>query len=99
MLADHFEFHFGNLMALKGKIKILDKYMMYWGIEGSRNSYSMTGKKIPSYRKYFIQQIKLIIKNFNFLKWPIPILYLSFWLINGWIKRRAFPNKYTINFN
>ncbi len=99
MLADHFEFHFGNLMALKGKIKIVDKYMMYWGIEGSRDSYSMTGKKIPSYKKYFIQQIKLIINNFNFLKWPIPILYLSFWLVNGWFKRRVFPNKYTINFN
>lgn len=99
MLADHFEFHFGNLMALKGKIKIVDKYMMYWGIEGSRVSYSMTGKKIPSYRKYFIKQIKLIINNFNFLKWPILILYLSFWLVNGWFKRRVFPNKYTINFN
>ena len=62
ILADHFEFHFGNLMALKGKIKILDKYMMNWGIEGSRSSYSVNGK-IPGYSKYYIKQLELIMKN------------------------------------
>ena len=98
ILADHFEFHFGNLMALKGKIKILDKYMMNWGVEGSRNSYSMNGK-IPSYRKYYIKQVKLITKNFNFLKWPLPIAYLSFWMVKLWIKRRVFPQKFNIKFN
>ena len=98
ILADCFEFHFGNLIALKGKIKVVDKYMMNWGIEGSRNSYSMTGK-IVSFRSYFANQLKLIIKNFSFLQWPLPILFLSAWLINGWIKRRIFPNKYKVDFN
>jgi glycosyltransferase involved in cell wall biosynthesis len=97
MLADHFELHFGNVMALKGKIKILDKYMMCWGIEGSRVSYSMTAKVI-SYRKYFIKQTKLIIKNFSFLQWPLPIIFLSTWAINGWIQRRVFPQKFNLKF-
>lgn len=98
ILADHFEFHFGNLMALKGKIKILDKYMMNWGIEGSRSSYSVNGK-IPGYRKYYIKQLEIIMKNFNFLKWPLPILYLSFWMVKLWIKRRIFPQLFNIKFN
>ncbi|MBC8444460.1 glycosyltransferase, partial [Candidatus Woesearchaeota archaeon] len=46
ILADMFTLHFGNLMSLKGKIKIVDKYMMAWGVNGSRDSYSMTGKII-----------------------------------------------------
>ena len=98
ILADHFEFHFGNVIALKGKIKILDKYMMNWGIEGSRSSYSVK-VKIPGYRKYYTNQLKLIIKNFNFLKWPLPIAYLSFWMVKLWIKRRIFPQKFNIRFD
>ena len=98
ILADHFEFHFGNVIALKGKIKILDKYMMNWGIEGARSSYSVKGK-IPGYRKYYTNQLKLIIKNFNFLKWPLPIAYLSFWMVKLWIKRRIFPQKFNIKFD
>lgn len=98
ILADMFTLHFGNLMSLKGKIKVVDKYIMSWGINGSRDSYSMTGK-IISYRQYYISQIKLILQNFNFLKWPLPIIFISVWLINGWIKRRVFPHKFNINFN
>lgn len=98
ILADMFTLHFGNLMSLKGKIKIVDKYMMAWGVNGSRDSYSMTGK-IISYRGYYISQMKLIVKSFNFLKWPLPIIFLSAWLINGWIKRRLYPYKFNINFN
>ena len=98
ILADMFTLHFGNLMSLKGKIKVVDKYIMTWGIVGSRDSYSMTGK-IISYRLYYISQIKLILKSFNFLKWPLPIILLSAWLINGWIKRRVSPHKFNINFN
>ena len=71
---------------------------MAWSINGSRDSYSMTGK-IISYRQYYISQIKLILTNFNFLKWPLPIIFLSAWLINGWIKRRVSPDKFNINFN
>ena len=98
ILADHFEFHFGNLMALKGKIKILDKYMMSWCIEGTRSSYSIEGK-IPGFRKYYIKQLELIMKNFNFFKWPLPILYLSFWMVKSWTKRRIFPKMFDIKFN
>tara|TARA_X000000950_G_scaffold288532_1_gene405787 strand:+ start:5429 stop:6277 length:849 start_codon:yes stop_codon:yes gene_type:complete len=98
ILADCFEFHFGNLIALKGKIKVVDKYMMNWGIDGSRSSYSMTSKMV-SFRSYYVNQLKLIINNFSFLKWPIPIIVLSAWVINGWIKRRVFPEKFKIDFN
>ena len=97
ILADMFTLHFGNLITLKGKVKIIDKYMMSWGISGSRKSYSMTGKTI-SYRKYYTSQLRLIFSNFNFLKWPLPILFLSAWLINGWIKRRLSPDKFNIDF-
>jgi glycosyltransferase involved in cell wall biosynthesis len=97
ILADFFTLHFGNLMALQGKIKIFEGYMMSWGIDGLRKSYSLSGK-IISYRKYFITQLKLIIKNFNFLHWFLPIIFLLAWMINGWIKRRLFPEKFSINF-
>jgi len=98
ILADMFTIHFGNVMALRGKIKILDKYLMCWGIDGSRKSYSMTGK-IISYRTYFVSQVKLIINNFSLFHWPLPIIYLFAWMINGWVKRRIFPKKFNINFN
>ena len=98
ILVDNFELHFGNVMALSGKIKILDKYMMNWGIDGSRKSYSINGK-IISYRKYYLHQIKLITKNFSFFHWPLPIIYLTFWAVNGWFKRRVFPNKFNLDFN
>jgi glycosyltransferase involved in cell wall biosynthesis len=98
ILVDNFELHFGNVMALSGKIKILDKYMMNWGIDGSRKSYSINGK-IISYRKYYLHQIKLITKNFSFFHWPLPIMYLTFWAVNGWFKRRVFPSKFNLDFN
>ena len=97
ILVDNFELHFGNVMALSGKIKILDKYMMNWGIDGTRKSYSINGK-IISYRKYYLHQIKLITKNFSFFHWPLPIIYFTFWAVNGWFKRRVFPNKFNLDF-
>ena len=98
ILKDMFTLHFGNLLSLKGKIRIVDKYLMSWGIDGSRKSYSITGK-ILSYGGYYLSQLKLILYNFNFIKWPLPIIILSLWSINGWIKRRIFPKKFNIDFN
>ena len=98
ILKDMFTLHFGNLLSLKGKIKIVDKYLMSWGIDGARKSYSLTGK-VLSYSGYYFNQLKLITNNFNFIKWPLPIIILTLWSINGWIKRRVFPNKFNIDFN
>ena len=98
ILKDMFTLHFGNLLSLKGKIKIIDKYLMSWGIDGARKSYSLTGK-VLSYSGYYFSQLKLITNNFNFIKWPLPIIILTLWSINGWIKRRIFPNKFNIDFN
>ena len=92
-----FTIHFGNVISLKGKIKILDKYLMSWGIDGKRKSYSMTGK-IISYRKYFISQLKLIFTHFSFFHCFIPIIFLLVWMINGWIKRRMSPKKFDLEF-
>jgi len=97
ILKDMFTLHFGNLLSLKGKIRIVEKYLMSWGIDGSRKSYSLT-HKILSYGGYYLSQLKLIFVNFNLIKWPLPIIILSFWAINGWIKRRIFPKKFNINF-
>lgn len=99
ILKDMFTLHFGNLLALKGKIRIVDKYLMSWGIDGSRKSYSITDNKVLSYRGYFFNQLKLIFNYFNFIKWPLPVIILSLWAINGWIKRRIFPKKFNIDFN
>jgi len=98
ILKDMFTLHFGNLLALKGKIRIVDKYLMSWGIDGSRKSYSITDNKFLSYRGYFFNQLKLIFNYFNFIKWPLPVIILSLWAINGWIKRRIFPKKFNIDF-
>jgi glycosyltransferase involved in cell wall biosynthesis len=94
---DFFEVNFGILMALRGKIRISNESLMEWGIDGSRQSYSITGKRM-NYFPFFSTQIRLIWKNFSISKSVIATLLLISILFNRWIKRIVNPDKFNLSF-
>jgi glycosyltransferase involved in cell wall biosynthesis len=94
---DFFEVDFGILMAIRGKIRISNEYLMKWGIDGERKSYSITGKRI-NYIPFYFTQICLICKNFTIFKSTIAILLLTSIMINKWLKRVISPEKSNLTF-
>ncbi len=94
---DFFEVNFGILMALRGKIRIANKYLMSWGIDGERKSYSITGKRM-NYFPFYFSQIKLIWNNFPILKGSVPVVILTSMMINRWFKRLIRPENSNLSF-
>ena len=95
---DFFEVNFGILMALRGKIRILNESLMEWGIDGNRESYSITGKRL-NYFPFFFTQVRLIWKNFSISKSIVSTLLLTLILFNRWIKRIINPEKFNLSFD
>jgi len=95
---DFFEVNFGLLMALRGKIRIANEYLMSWGIDGERISYSITGNKI-SYVPFFISQVRLILNNFSFIKVGFPIFMIGLLLIKIRLKRFFKPKSFNLKFD
>ena len=94
---DFFEVNFGILMALRGKIRISNEYLMEWGIDGERKSYSITGKRM-NYIPFYFAQVRLIYKNFTIFKSIISIFLLTSIMINRWLKRVISPEKVNLSF-
>jgi len=95
---DFFEVNFGLLMSLRGKIRVANGYLMSWGIDGERISYSITGKKI-SYLPFFISQLKLITNNFSSLKVGFPVMLISLFIIKAKLKRFFKPKSFNLKFD
>jgi glycosyltransferase involved in cell wall biosynthesis len=96
-LFDFFEVNFGILMALRGKIRITNEYLMEWGIDGERKSYSITGKRM-NYFPFYFAQVRLIYKNFTIFKSIISIFLLTSIMLNRWLKRVFSPEKVNLSF-
>ncbi len=94
---DFFEVNFGVLMALRGKIRIANDYLMSWGVDGSRQSYSITGKRI-NYWPFYLSQIRLIVRNFPLHKAGLPISIISLLLLKLWLKRLIRPKSFNLSF-
>ena len=94
---DFFEVNFGILMALRGKIRISNEYLMEWGIDGERKSYSITGKRM-NYIPFYFAQVRLIYKNFTIFKSIISIFLLTSIMINRGLKRVISPEKVNLSF-
>jgi glycosyltransferase involved in cell wall biosynthesis len=94
---DFFEVHFGILMALRGKIRISNEYLMEWGIDGERKSYSITGKRM-NYIPFYLAQVRLIYKNFTIFKSIISLCLLTSIMINRWLQRAIRPDKSNLSF-
>ena len=94
---DFFEVNFGILLALRGKIRISNEYLMEWGIDGERKSYSITGKRM-NYFPFYFAQVRLIFKNFTIFKSIISIFLLTSIMLNRWLKRVFSPEKVNLSF-
>jgi glycosyltransferase involved in cell wall biosynthesis len=94
---DFFEVNFGILMALRGKIRIANEYLMEWGVDGTRKSYSITGKRM-NYMPFYFAQVRLIWKNFTIFKSIISILILTSIMLNRWLKRLMNPKNCNLSF-
>ena len=84
-------------MALRGKIRISNEYLMEWGIDGERKSYSITGKRM-NYCPFYFAQVQLIFKNFTIFKSIISIFLLTSIMLNRWLKRVFSPEKVNLSF-
>lgn len=94
---DFFEVNFGTLMAIRGKVRIANEYLMAWGIDGERESYSITGKRM-NYFPFYFTQLRLIWENFSLFKGSVPIIVLTSLLFNRWIKRIIRPKSSNLSF-
>lgn len=94
---DFFEVNFGILMALRGKIRIANEYLMGWGVDGTRKSYSITGKRM-NYMPFYFAQVRLIWKNFTIFKSITSILLLTSIMLNRRLKRLINPENCNLSF-
>ena len=76
---DFFDCHISLIMALRGRIRIVNETLYTWEISQTRRSYSLTNKRID-YLSFFVAQLGLFLKHFSLVKSIIPIILLSYFL-------------------
>ena len=76
---DFSDCHVSLIMALRGRIRIVNEALYAWEISHKRTSYPLTNQRI-NYSSFFAAQLRLMIKNFSLVKLLIPTILLAYYI-------------------